>query len=777
MSRRRRPSDLPQRQQVISFVGEETQRPLSEDELAENFKIKPERRPAFSRMLDEMVARGEILKTRHGRFAVPGKVDLLPGRIQGTRRGDSWFIPEERDSEDLRVSVEHLKGAMHGDRVLVRRLQGRAAEVVRIVQRSRDTIVGRIECVGGAWFVRPQDGRDAYDIIIPDTARLEAGDGELVVCRVEAFGDARRGPVGKVIERLGGLRQPGVDVLAIVRKHNLPEAFPDEVLQEADRIPLEVAQKDIRGRVDLRDLQCFTIDGDDSKDLDDAISLQATEEGWRLGVHIADVGNYVHEGTPLDREAFRRGTSVYLVDRVIPMLPERLSNGICSLNPREDRLTLSVFVDFDTAGRRIRHVLQESVIRSAARLTYSGVNRTLDGDPPDETYQELMPDLFGMTRLKDILGHRRRERGAIDFDTTEYKVKLDDEGRPLAIERRGRTPSDQLIEEFMLQANEVVSEIASRQNLPFLFRVHEEPDPEKLETLRQFLGRMGYNLPQNGKKLHPRTLQEVLARASQRPERDLVAAVMLRSMARARYDVHSLGHFGLAAPLYTHFTSPIRRYPDLVIHRILKEHLRKRPIKDARREDLVERLPEIARLSSERERLADEAERESVDLKKVEFMQDKVGEEFDGIVTGVVPFGVFVEVSLGVEGLLRVSSLTDDYYHFDEKLFQLQGERTKRLFRLADRVRVRVERVDTEHGEIDLSLAATAAATVAVAANAAVAAAGTEPEGAVDAEAPAVKVERKSRRNYNRRRRSGRKAKAKDGAVKDGAKEPAGETS
>ncbi len=774
MSRRRRPSDLPQRSQVIAFIAEETQRPLSADELAENFKIKAERRPAFNRLLDEMVSRGEILKTRRGRFAVPGKVDLVPGRIQGTRRGDSWFIPEERDGEDLRVAVEHLKGAMHGDRVLARRLQGRAAEVVRIVQRTRDTIVGRIECVGGAWFVRPQDGRDAYDIIIPESARLDAGDGELVVCRVEVFGDARRGPVGKVIERLGGLRQPGVDVLAIVRKHNLPEAFPEDVLQEAERIPAEVAQKDIRGRVDLRNLQIFTIDSDDSKDLDDAVSLQATEEGWRLGVHIADVGHYVREGTPLDREAYRRGTSVYLVDRVIPMLPERLSNGICSLNPQEDRLTLSVFVDFDTAGRRIRHVLQESVIRSVARLSYSGVNRTLDGDPPDETYQELMPVLFGMTRLKDILGRRRRERGAIDFDTTEYKVKLDPSGRPLAIERRGRTPSDQLIEEFMLQANEVVAEVATRHTLPFLFRVHEEPDPEKLEGLRQFLGRLGYHLPQNGKKLHPRMLQDILARAAQRPERDMVAAVVLRSMARARYDVQSIGHFGLAAPLYTHFTSPIRRYPDLVIHRILKEHLRKKPIKDARREDLVDRLPEIARLSSERERLADEAERESVDLKKVEFMQDKVGEEFEGIVTGVVPFGVFVEVSLGVEGLLRVSSLTDDYYHFDEKLFQLQGERTRRLFRLADRVSVRVERVDTEHGEIDLSLSEvqpTAAQQTAATPTAGDADAAAEPTE------PAAKVERKSRRNYNRRRRSGRKTKQgpKDGAAKDGAKEPAGE--
>ncbi|MDA8344479.1 MAG: ribonuclease R [Thermaerobacter sp.] len=775
MSRRRRPSDLPQRQQLIAFIADETQRPLSADELAENFQIKAERRAAFNRLLDEMVSRGEILKTRQGRFAAPGKVDLLPGRIQGTRRGDSWFIPEEHDGEDLRVAVEHLKGAMHGDRVLVRRLQGRAGEVVRIVQRSRDTIVGRIECVGGAWFVRPQDGRDAHDIIIPDTARLEAADGELVVCHVEVFGDARRGPVGKVIERLGGLRQPGVDVLAIVRKHNLPEAFPEDVLAEAERVPLEVTQKDIRGRVDLRDLQTFTIDSDDSKDLDDAVSLQATEEGWRLGVHIADVGHYVREGTPLDREAFRRGTSVYLVDRVIPMLPERLSNGICSLNPREDRLALSVFVDFDTAGRRIRHQVQESVIRTAARLSYSGVNRTLDGDPPDDAYQELMPVLFGMTRLKDILGRRRRDRGAIDFDTTEYKVKLNDEGRPLAIEQRGRTASDQLIEEFMLQANEVVAEIASRQNLPFLFRVHEEPDPEKLEGLRGFLGRLGYHLPQSGKKLHPRMLQDILARAAQRPERDLVSAVVLRSMARARYDTQSIGHFGLAAPLYTHFTSPIRRYPDLVIHRILKEYLRKRPIKDERREDLVARLPEIARVSSERERLADEAERESVDLKKVEFMQDKVGEEFDGIVTGVVPFGVFVEVSLGVEGLLRVSSLTDDYYHFDEKLFQLQGERTKRLFRLADRVRVRVERVDTEHGEIDLSLADV---QPPLAAPAAVAVAGGDVEPAQDAEPPQAKVEKKSRRNYNRRRRSSRKAKdrAKDGAAKDGAKEPVGET-
>ena len=829
MSRRRRPSDLPARQSVIAFIRDEAQHPMSVEEIGDKLEVKAERRAPFTRMLEEMVGRGELVRTRRGSLAVPGRVDLLAGRIQGTRRGDSWFIPEDGDGEDLRVSVEHLMGAMHGDRVLVRRLASRSGEVVRIVQRQRDTIVGRIEEVGGAWFVRPQDGRDAYDIIIPERERLDAQDGELVVCHVEVFGDARRGPVGKVVERLGALQRPGVDVLAIVRKLGLPEAFPEDVLAEAAKIPPEVAPKDVRARQDLRGIETFTVDSDDAKDLDDAISLQPTEDGWRLGVHIADVGQYVHEGTALDREALRRGTSVYLVDRVIPMLPEGLSNGICSLLPQQDRLTLSLFIDFDAAGRRLRHQLQESVIRTRARLSYSGVNLTLEGQPPDDTYAELMPTLFGMARLKDILGRRRRERGAIDLDVSDYKVRLGDDGKPVAIERRERTEADQLIEEFMLQANEVVAEISARQNLPFLYRVHEEPDPEKLEILKGLLARFGYHIPSgNGRKLHPRMLQDVLARVKGRPEQDLVNAVVLRSMARARYDTSALGHFGLSTSLYTHFTSPIRRYPDLVIHRILKEYVRRKPLREERREDLVARLPEIARLSSERERQADEAERESLDLKKVEFMEDRVGEEFDGIVTGVTAFGIFVEVSLGVEGLLRVSSLTDDYYHYDEKQFQLQGERQRKVFRLADRLRVRVERVDVENGEIELSLAEGPAVQPAKAQAApaqgaarqggargrrgrrggrgkgqATDAAGAEAEGpsAAVEEAPAADaappleafepasdeasaategdgahVDTKPRRNYNRRRRSGRRGKGGKNGSKETPKEPAGET-
>jgi len=827
VSRRRRPSDLPQRQSLIAFIRDEAQHPMSPEELADRFEIKTERRESFTRMLEEMVSRGELVRTRRGSLAVPGRVDLLPGRIQGTRRGDSWFIPEDGEGEDLRVSVEHLKGAMHGDRVLVRHLEGRSGEVVRIVQRQRDTMVGRIELVGGAWFVRPQDGRDAYDIIIPESERLDASDGELVVCKVEVFGDARRGPVGKVVERLGEMHGPGVDVLAIVRKLGLPEAFPEDVLAEAEKLPAEVAQKDLRQRQDLRDLVTFTIDSDDAKDLDDAVSLQPTDDGWRLGVHIADVGNYVHEGTALDREALRRGTSVYLVDRVIPMLPERLSNGLCSLLPQQDRLALSVFIDVDAAGRRVRHQLQESIIRTRARLSYSGVNLTLEGQPPEPQYEELMPILFGMARLKDILRRRRRERGAIDLDVSDFKVRLGEDGKPVAIERRERTEADQLIEEFMLQANEAVAEIATRQNLPFLYRVHEEPDPEKLEILRGLLARFGYHIASgNGKKLHPRALQDVLARVEGRPEQHLVNAVVLRSMARARYDTAAIGHFGLSTPLYSHFTSPIRRYPDLVIHRILKEHLRRRPMRDERREDLVARLPEIARISSERERQADEAERESLDLKKVEFMQDKVGVEFDGIVTGVTPFGIFVEVSIGVEGLLRVSSLTDDYYHYDEKQFQLQGERKHRVFRLADRLRVRVERVDVEQGEIELSLAESAQAaqgqgggngqngghggrggrarrgggkgagqageaaqpqaeTPAAPAGSggadvrdgeAGAAAAAEGEAAGGGAAQTPVVDRKSRRNYNRRRRSGRRGKGGKNGSKETPKEPAGET-
>jgi ribonuclease R len=605
---------------------------------------------------------------------------------------------------------------MNGDLLLVRvtsksqaggRLEG---EVVRIVQRANTKIVGTFQDKEVYGFVAPDDKRLTRDIFIPQGKFSGAVDGTKVVVQIVNYPEGGRAAAeGEVIEVLGHKDDPGVDILSIIRKHALPEKFPDDVLAEADAVHETVQPADLQGRRDLREQLIVTIDGEDAKDLDDAVNVVRLDNGnYKLGVHIADVGYYVKEGSALDREAFSRGCSVYLVDRVIPMLPHRLSNGICSLNPHVDRLTLSCEMEINPQGQVVGHDIFPSVIKTTERMTYTNVRKILvDADPELLTrYDKLIPMFKLMEELAEKLRGKRFARGSVDFDLDEAKVVVDETGKPTEIVKRERSVAEKLIEEFMLAANETVAEHYFWLKVPFLYRIHENPDQEKLGRFMDFVANFGY-MVRGGKTsvIHPRSLQTLLEQIHGTPEQTVIGTMMLRSMKQAKYDASNLGHFGLAAEYYTHFTSPIRRYPDLVIHRVIREViLGNNKLSDERDAYLTEQMPAIAQQASERERVAVDAERDTDALKKAEFMLDKVGQEFEGIISSVTSFGMFIELANTVEGLIRLSALSDDYYHFHERQMALIGERTSKIYRLGDTVKIRVARVNLQDYTIDFEL-------------------------------------------------------------------------
>ena len=702
-----------ERQRVLEFMKEKAYSPLPLEELARALEVPRGERDAFAALLDEMEASGAVVKTRAHRYGVPERMSLVVGRLSGHPRGYGFVVPDRPGLPDVYVGPEALGGAMHGDRV-VARLHGRRGrngrgpegEVIRVLSRANRHVVGRFERTRRVGFVRPDDRRVFWDVLVTEEDRGGALDGDKVVVEVTRWPSRGRNPEGRVVERLGRAGEPGVDVLSVMRKHGLSEGYPPEVEEEVARVIDRVAEADLRGREDLRGLTVVTIDGEDARDLDDAVSVE-TGRGkarWRLGVHIADVSHYVREGTAVDREARRRATSVYLVDRAIHMLPPRLSAGICSLSPRVDRLALTVFIDFDHEGRRLSSRIGPSVIRSAERMTYGAVAGILEeGDRSlAERYAPLVPAFREMEALAAALRRRREERGAVDFDMPEVKVSLDELGRPVSVARARRTVADRIIEEFMLAANEAVAERLAWLKAPFLYRVHEDPDGDKMEAFAQFALNLGYRL-KGTRSVHPGALQRLLARARGRREEYLLTTVLLRSMKRARYSHEPLGHFGLAARHYTHFTSPIRRYPDLAVHRIIKRAL-EGDLTSHEAERLEADLPGLAAHCSEMELRAEEAERETVDLKKAEFMEGRLGEVFDGVISGVAPYGLYVALENTVEGLVHVSTMTDDYYVYREEAHSLVGERTRKTYRIGDPVRVQVWRVSVEDRSIDFGL-------------------------------------------------------------------------
>lgn len=621
------------------------------------------------------------------------------------------FVEVEGMEEDFFIPEDYVGPAFHQDRVKIQVLPGREgkrteAMVTEILSHEITTVVGTYQKSGNFGFILPDDKKITRDIFIPQGKDLHALHNQKVVCYLTGYGDLRHKPEGIIVEILGFPSDPGVDVTSIVRTFGIPTSFPDEVMAEAQEKNVPVSKKDIKGRLDLRDEVMVTIDGDDSKDLDDAVSLKRDGENYILGVHIADVSAYVTDKSPLDTEARKRGTSVYLVDRVIPMLPTALSNGICSLNEDEDRLSMSCIMTINPKGKVIDYKICESVIHSTKRMTYTQVNRILEDDDPEmiEEFKDLVPMFREMEALAKILNKRRNKRGSIDFDLPETVILLDEKGRPTEIRPYERRTSNRLIEEFMLLANETVARYACEENLPFLYRVHGTPDGEKITNLAHFIGGFGYTLKGDKTDISPKELQRLLKNIKDTPEEDLIARLTLRSMQQAKYDVECDGHFGLAAEYYCHFTSPIRRYPDLMIHRILKEHWHNK-LKKRRSAYYEGALPQIASETSRLERRADETEREVDKLKKVQFIASYIDQEFLGVISGITKWGVYVELPNTVEGMIPIVSLDDDYYEFDEEHYCLVGERTGRTFTLGEPLRIRVVKADFETRTIDFELA------------------------------------------------------------------------
>jgi ribonuclease R len=688
--------------------------PATSRELLRTLRVPQEERTTFRRLLKALVTSGELIETKGGRIGLPDKMDLVVGRLE-THAGGFGFVIADKAGEatpDVYVAAGNIKEAMHGDRVLARierrtgedRLEGR---IIRILERGSSTIVGRFDIDDAELgFVQPFDRRILTDVHIPTGQSAEAEPGEMVVVEITRWPTPTRGPVGRVTEVLGDVNEKGVDTEIIIRKFGIPDQHGEAAIEEAREFG-PVSAKDLADRTDFRHTTTVTIDGEHARDFDDAISIEKLPNGhYWLGVHIADVAHYVREGSALDLEGHDRATSVYFPDRAVHMFPSELATGICSLNPRVDRLVQTCLMEIDGNGSVVRYEFHDGVINTAARMTYTDVNAILTDKPAAliNKYRELVPKFELMGDLFHVLNGRRKRRGSIDFDLPEAEVVLDDAGRVASIVESERNLAHKLIEEFMLLANETVATYVDGRGMPSLYRIHEQPDPLKVDLFEEFISGFGYSLAAPAGAVRPRNFQKLLEKLRGKPEERPIAFLMLRTMQKARYAERNLGHFGLAADSYTHFTSPIRRYPDLVVHRMLRE-VRQRGVDMDRVEELEQDLPEVAKHCSDMERRADEAERELVQWKKVRFMADKVGDEFDGYITGVAAFGLFVQLTEHfVEGLVHVSSMADDYYRFLERSHSLKGENTGKVYQLGQRVKVQVVRVDMDRRQIDLGL-------------------------------------------------------------------------
>lgn len=691
---------------LVSLMNEEAYVPMKLKELAILLNVPKEQREELKQVLNLLLAEGKISVSKKGKF---GKAEAfaLVGVFSGNARGFG-FVAIEGQEEDVFIPADRTGGALHGDRVqIVIDSEGRGGRpegtVVRILEHANETLVGTYEKGKGYGFVIPDNQRISKDIFIPQGCSQGAVSGHKVMVRIKDFGEKKgKKPEGVITEILGHIHDPGVDILSIVRAYGLPEDFPGAVKTQLKQIPDEVKKDSWAGRKDLRDLLTVTIDGEEAKDLDDAISIERAGEGYRLGVHIADVSHYVQEHTPLDEEAFKRGTSVYLVDRVIPMLPHKLSNGICSLNEGEDRLALSCLMEIDSQGNVTGHEIAETVIRSDRRMTYTAVNAIVTDHDPQVTaeYAEFAEMFLLMKELADILRKKRHARGSIDFDFPESKIVLDEKGKPLEIKAYERNAATRIIEDFMLLANETVAEDYFWQELPFLYRTHDKPDEDRMKRLGTFINNFGYVLRMPGGQVYPKEIQKLLDKVEGTPEELLISRLTLRSMKQAKYTTENTGHFGLAARYYTHFTSPIRRYPDLQIHRIIKESLHG-GLMGKRISHYEKILPQVAVQTSALERRADEAERETDKLKKVQYMERFIGQEFEGVISGVTSWGFYVELPNTVEGLVHISELRDDYYVFLEERYELSGEMTGKTYKLGQTIRVQLTGCDRFSKTID----------------------------------------------------------------------------
>ena len=693
---------------IYDFMCEDMYVPMKIKELCIVLGVTKQDRPVLERILLELQEEGKIELSKRGKYSKAESRNVT-GVFTAHQRGFG-FVTIEGENEDIFIPGDKVNGAMHMDTVEIAVLpttSGKRKEgaVLKVIERGMKHVVCTYEASENFGFAVPDNTRFGSDIFIPKGKSMGAVAGHKVVVEVTSYGKKDKKPEGRVVEIIGHINDPGTDILSIVKAYDMPVEFSEKIMHQVENVAKEVTDADMAGRMDLRDWTMVTIDGEDAKDLDDAVSLFMDGDNYVLGVHIADVSNYVQEHSALDVEALKRGTSVYLVDRVIPMLPHALSNGICSLNEAQNRLTLSCIMTINPKGEVIDHKIAETVIRTNRRMTYTNVKKILEDKDPEvmEEYKELVPMFEKMAELASILRKRRMKRGSIDFDFPETKVILNDKGEPIDIKPYDRNVATKLIEDFMLIANETVASHFFWQEIPFVYRTHENPDTEKIHKLSTFINNFGYSLHIGADEVHPKELQKLLEKIEGTDEEALISRLTLRSMKQARYTTACTGHFGLAASYYCHFTSPIRRYPDLQIHRIIKETLRGRM--NAKRIEHYEGiLDEVAKQSSQMERRADEAERETIKLKKCEYMAKHIGEEFEGVISGVTEWGFFVELPNTVEGLVRVTELKDDFYQFYEDTYELVGEATNKRYKLGQKVKVVVESTDKLMRTIDFAL-------------------------------------------------------------------------
>lgn len=701
--------DVRRKKIICELVQDDKYVPMKEKEMAALMQVSRDEREDFRRILQELVAEGRIQVNGQGKYGKPDG-NRLVGIYSGTARGFG-FVEIEGREDDLYIPEDKRNGAFHQDRVQVELLPGghgrrQEAVVVNILERGMKQVVGTYEQCENFGFVIPDNSKVGTDVFVPKERSKGAVTGHKVVVELTSYGDERHKPEGRVTEILGHINDPGVDIMSVVYRYELPTEFGEKVMHQAERVPDAVQEADRAGRMDLRDLQMVTIDGEDAKDLDDAVSLYQDEKGWyHLGVHIADVSNYVQENSALDWEALKRGTSVYLVDRVIPMLPHKLSNGICSLNQGVDRLALSCLMIINGKGEVTDYQIAETVICVDRRMSYTSVRKILEDKDEEERqrYADFVPMFELMEELAAILRRKRHKRGSIDFDFAESKILLDENGHPVEIRPYERNVATKIIEDFMLIANETVAQHFFWLELPFVYRTHDKPDPDKIMKLSAFIHNFGYHVKLTGDEVHPKELQKLLDKISDTEEETLISRLTLRSMKQAKYTVECTGHFGLACQYYCHFTSPIRRYPDIQIHRIIKDQLRGR-LREERIAHYADRLPEVAKHSSKMERRADEAERETDKLKKAEYMEEHIGEIYDGVISGITQWGIYVELPNTVEGLIRVSTLSGDFFYYDEESYEMVGRDTGMTYKLGQRITIQVKGVDRMAGTVEFMI-------------------------------------------------------------------------
>ena len=695
---------------IYALMQDKTYVPMKIKELAIILQVAKEDRAELESILDELIKEGRISLTKRGKYII-SKDEILTAQFMSTAHGYGFAVVDG-EKEDYFISEKNCKDAMHGDTVTIEVIKQaspgkrKEAKVLEVLVHAVNHVVGTYDKSSkGFGFVIPDNRKFSSDIYVHKEKSMDAMSGHKVVCEITDYGSRDRSPEGKVIEILGHINDPGVDILSVIKEYDLPTEFPEKVMNRLKNVPDEVSEADRNMRRDLRDEMMVTIDGEDSKDLDDAVSCYFDGTNYHLGVHIADVANYVQENSAIDREALKRGTSVYLVDRVIPMLPHKLSNGICSLNEKEDRLALSCLMTIDKKGTVIDHEIVESVICTNARMTYTNVNAIIEDHNEEimSKYSDLCDMFFTMKELADILRERRKKRGSIDFDLPESKIILDENGVPIKVAPYERNAATKLIEDFMLIANETVAQHFYFLELPFVYRMHEKPDAEKIGKLSNFISGFGYGLKVKGEEVHPKELQKLLSKIIDTPEEALISRLTLRSMQRAKYSTECGGHYGLACEYYCHFTSPIRRYPDLQIHRIIKDFIHGR-MNDDKIEHYTKILDEVAKQSSTRERVADDAERETDKLKKCQYMERRIGEKYTGIISGVTNWGIYVELDNTCEGLIHISKIPGDYYYFIEREYKLVGEATGNVFSLGQKIDIIVNGVDMVSKTIDFVL-------------------------------------------------------------------------